>query len=205
MKKFGILFLAAGTLSLGACTETAEDETVVVESVSYSLDTENSSLTWKGTMSPEYFHTGTVDLKSGSITMEEGVLTEGSFVVDMTSIDDTSLEAPKSDYLSGHLMGTMVDEDHPVNMFFNTPDFPTVDVKLGEYKDGKLTTTIMILGSELTQDIPVTLMADEDGASIKGKFSMDFSSLGIPGLAQMAEGSISPIIEFDLNVMLTKK
>ena len=204
MKKFGILFLAAGALSLGACTQTVEEETVV-EAVTYSLDAENSSLSWKGTMSPKYFHTGTVDFQSGSITMQGDSLTEGSFVVDMSTIKNTDLEdAGKATYLQGHLTGTIVDEDHPVDMFFNIEKFPTVKVKLGEYKDGKLTTTLMILGSELTQDVAVTLSSDEDGASIKGKFSMDFGALGIPGLAQMEEGSISSTIDFDLNVMLTK-
>ena len=207
MKKFGILLMAAGALSFTSCTETVttEEENVEVEVLTYSLDTENSTLAWTGTMTPEYFHTGTVNFKSGSITMEGESLTEGSFVMDMTSIKNTDLEDKgKAQYLQGHLTGTIVDEDHPVDMFFNTEKYPTVEVKLGEYKDGKLTTTLMILGSELTQDIAVTLSADDNGASIKGKFSMDFSSLAIPGLAQMEEGSISPIIEFDLNVMLTK-
>jgi len=122
----------------------------------------------------------------------------------MTSIDDTSLEDPKSEYLAGHLMGTMVDEDHPQNMFFNTPEFPTVEVKLGEYKDGNLSTTLMILGSEITQDVPVTISSDENGASINGKFSMNFASLSMPGLAPSEHGSILPDFEFDLNLVLTK-
>ena len=209
MKKFGIFFLAAGVLSLAACTESTTDETTVeeeVEVMKYNLDAENSSLGWAGQMSPEYGHSGTVNFASGSITMENGSLTEGSFVVDMTSIDDTSLDDPKSQYLAGHLTGTMVDEDHAQNMFFNTPDFPTVEVKLGEYKDGNLTTTLMILGSEITQDVAVEMTSDENGASISGKFSMDFASLGIPGFAvNPADGSsISSKIEFDLNLMLMK-
>lgn len=207
MKKFGIFFLAAGALSLGACTEaTTEEETVneEVEVMTYNLDADNSSLGWMGMISAEYFHEGTVDFKSGSVTMENGELSEGSFVVDMTTINDTSLEDPKSGYLTGHLQGTVVDEDHPQNLFFNTPDYPTVEVKLGEYKDGKLSTTLMILGSELTQDVEVEISSDENGASIKGEFSMNFSALGIPGLSGEEEGSISPVIEFDLNLMLTK-
>ncbi|MDG1332348.1 MAG: YceI family protein [Crocinitomicaceae bacterium] len=204
MKKFGIFFMAAGALSLAACTESTTDETVDEEVVTYSLDAGNSSIGWKGSISDDYFHAGTVDFKSGSVSMENGELTEGSFVIDMTTIDDTSLEDPKSDYLAGHLQGTMVDEDHPQNLFFNTPDFPSVEVKLGEYKDGNLSTTLMILGSELTQDVAVELSSDENGASIKGNFTMDFSSLGIPGLSQEGEGAISPEIVFDLNVMLTK-
>lgn len=205
MKKFGILFLAAGTLSLGACTSSVEEnEAEVVETVTYTLDAANSTLGWAASMSPEYGHTGTVDFKSGSITMEGEELTGGSFVVDMSTIKNTDQGAEKAAALEGHLKGTLVDEDHPQNMFFNTPEHPKVEVKLGEYKDGKLTTTLMVLGSEITQDVPVTITSDENGASIKGKFSMDFSSLGMPGLAPSEHGAISPNFEFDLNLVLTK-
>lgn len=208
MKKFGILFLAAGVLTLGACSEATDEvveENVEVEVVKYNLDAENSTLAWAASISPQYGHTGTVDFKSGSITMENDALTEGSFVVDMTTIKNTDIDVePKAQALEGHLKGTIVDEDHPVDMFFNTEKSPTVDVKLGEYKDGKLKTTLIILGNEVTQDVPVTITANEEGASIKGKFTMDFTPAGLPGLAQHGEGSISPMIEFDLNVMLTK-
>lgn len=197
--------MAAGAVSLVACTSSVEEETeVVVEPVTYTLDAANSTLGWAASMSPEYGHQGTVDFKSGSITMEGDELTGGSFVVDMTTIKNTDQEAEKANALEGHLKGTMVDEDHPADMFFNTEKYPTVEVKLGEYKDGKLTTTLMIMGSELTQEVPVTITSDENGASIKGKFSMDFSSLGMPGLEPSEHGSISPKFEFDLNVMLTK-
>lgn len=208
MKKFGVLFVAAGALSLAACSSPAAEEenegNDVVEAVTYTLDADNSVLGWSASMSPEYGHQGTVNFSSGSITMEGETLTEGSFVVDMASIKNTDQEGDKAMALEGHLKGTMVDEDHPQNMFFNTPEYPTVEVKLGEYKDGKLSTTLMILGSELTEEVPVTIEADENGASIKGQFSMNFSSLKMPGLEPSEHGAISPDFKFELNVMLTK-
>ena len=197
--------MAAGAVSLAACTSSVEEETEVkVEPVTYSLDAAKSTLGWAASMSPEYGHAGTVSFKSGSITMEGEELTAGSFVVDMATIKNTDQEAEKAQALEGHLKGTMVDEDHPVDMFFNTPKFPTVDVKLGAYKDGKLTTTLTVLGSEITQDVPVKITSDEKGASIKGKFKMNFASLNMPGLAPSEHGAISPDFEFDLNLMLTK-
>lgn len=206
MKKFP--FLVAASIALVAavsCSTTAEETEVAVEPITYSLDAATSTLSWKGSMSPEYFHTGTVGFKDGSITMEGDSLTAGSFVVDMKSLQTTDADKEKGAFLIGHLQGTMVDEDHAQDMFFNTPKFPTVQVKLGAYADGKLTTTLMILGSELTQDVPVKITSDEKGASIKGTFSMDFTSLNIPGLQKDDKGQgISPMIEFDLNLMLKK-
>ncbi len=204
MKKFPFLVAASIALVAASCSTTEETE-VAAEPITYSLDAATSTLSWKGSMSPEYFHTGTVSFQEGSITMEGDSLTAGSFVVDMKSLQTTDADKEKGGYLIGHLQGTMVDEDHPQDMFFNTPKFPTVQVKLGAYADGKLTTTLMILGSELTQDVPVKITADDKGASIKGKFSMDFTSLNIPGLQKDDKGEgISPMIEFDLNLMLKK-
>ncbi len=204
MRKFPFLVAASIALVAASCS-TSEETEVAVEPVTYSLDAATSTLSWKGSMSPEYFHTGTVSFKEGSITMEGDSLTAGSFVVDMKSLQTTDADKEKGAFLIGHLQGTMVDEDHPQDLFFNTPKFPTVQVKLGAYADGKLTTTLMILGSELTQDVPVKITADDKGASIKGKFSMDFTSLNIPGLQKDDKGQgISPMIEFDLNLMLKK-
>lgn len=204
MKTFG-LFLAATALFTASCSspEVVEEE-VVVEN--YSLDKDNSTIKWKGMMSPEYFHTGTVNLSEGSITMTDGELTGGSFVVDMTTITNTDLVEEKGTYLEGHLMGTMVDEDHPENMFFQVPKYSTVTVTLGEYKDGMLTTTLDILGQKITQDVKVDLKSNENGATIAGNFKYDFTPLNIPGLQanpETGEG-ISPMIEFDINVALKK-
>ncbi len=201
MKKIGFLFLAAVAMAFVSCSPAEE----VVEPVTYNLDAANSTLSWKGSMAVDYFHTGTVDFKSGSITMEGDSLTAGSFVLDMTSIKNTDLEDKvKASYLEGHLMGTIVDSMRPQNMFFNTPEYPTVEVKLGAYKDGMLTTTLVILETELTQDVAVKLTADEKGASLTGKFSMDIADAKIPGFAPSEQGSIATAIEFDLNLKLTK-
>ncbi len=137
--------------------------------------------------------------------MEGSELTSGSFTIDMNTIKSTDLEEPKAGYLAAHLMGTAPDEKHPVDMFFNTPKFPTVTVTLGEYKVGKLGLTINILGKELKQDVAVKLMNDDNGASIKGDFALDMNSLEIPGLQPGPDGSqINPSIDFKLNVKLNK-
>lgn len=204
--------IAAGAALVASCSSEAtmdEQEEVAVETVTYSLDADNSSLHWKGMMSPEYFHVGTVDVAEGSITTEDGTLTSGTFSVDMNSMVATSSEAfpeEKATYLVGHLQGTMPDEDHPVDMFFNTPKFPNVDVTLGAYTDGNLEVTLSIVGKELTQSVPVTLTSDESSAAINGTFNLDLTSLNLPGLQanpETGEG-ISPSVEFTLDLNLKK-
>lgn len=204
MKKIGIVLFAAVAVITASCSST-EAEVEVVETVSYSLDTEASSLEWAANMGPDYGHTGTVEISEGSIEMTGDDLTSGSFIIDMNTIKSTDLEEPKASYLAAHLMGTAPDEKHPVDLFFNSPKFPTVKVTLGEYKDGKLGLTLDILGKELKQDVAVKLTSNDKGASIKGDFALDMNALEIPGLQPGPDGSqINPAIDFKLNVVLKK-
>lgn len=203
MKKLGIFLFASLALVATSCSNTATEE--AVESTTYTLDKEATTLEWAANMSPEYGHKGFVEITEGSIEMEGDVLTGGSFTIDMNTIKSTDLEEPKAGILASHLKGTAPDEQHPVDLFFNTPKFPTVEVTLGEYKDGKLGLTLSILGKELKQDVAVKIKNDEKGASIKGDFALDFNSLEIPGLQPNPDGSqINPAIDFKLNVILKK-
>lgn len=206
MKKANVLFLALASVAIVGCSETTETEEPKVEQVTYTLDEANSSLEWKAGMGPEYFHVGTVKITEGNLVMAGDELVEGSFTIDMNTIESTDLDSVKKTYLAGHLTGTMPDENHPVDMFFNTPKYPTVKVTLGDYKDGKLGLTLNIIGKELKTTVPVVVKADENGASLKGKFSIDFSSLGMPGLQPNPEdgSAINPEFEFNLNAVLTK-
>jgi hypothetical protein len=204
MKKIGIFLFASLAVIATSCSTTATEE--VVETTTYNLDKANSSLGWAANMSPEYGHTGFVDITEGTIEMAGENLKSGSFTIDMNTIKSTDLEEPKATYLAAHLMGTAPDEDHPVDLFFNTPKYPTVKVTLGEYNNGKLELTLDILGKKLTQDVEVKLTNDDKGASIKGDFKLDMTSLEIPGLQPNPEdgSQINPAIDFKLNVTLKK-
>ncbi|MEJ6583053.1 MAG: YceI family protein [Crocinitomicaceae bacterium] len=196
MKKIGMFLCASLTLMATSCS---------TEPTTYKLDKKSSSLEWAANMSPEYGHTGYVQITEGSIVMEGDALKSGSFTIDMNTIKSTDLDEPKATYLAAHLMGTAPDENHPVDMFFNTPKFPKVIVNLGEYKNGKLGMALVILGKELNQDVAVKLTNDEKGASIKGDFALDLTPLEIPGLQVGPDGSqINPAINFKLNVVLKK-
>lgn len=66
------------------------------------VKTDASKVTWKA-YKVTGSHMGTVDLKSGSLTFDEGRLTGGEFIVDMTTIGATDLEGEYKGKLDGHL------------------------------------------------------------------------------------------------------
>ena len=206
MKTIGIMLMGALVLLTTACS-TNEESTI--ESTTYTLHTDETTLTWSANMGPNYGHTGTISVSEGSMVMHEDDLIEGSFTIDMNSLKNTDLieagEVDKAGYLVGHLKGTMVDENHPADLFFNVPIFPTTTVSLGEYNDGELALTISTLGKEITQKVPMKIVQDEHGATITGDFSVDFTKIEIPGLRPNDDGSqINPIIDFKLDLLMTK-
>lgn len=203
--------MASVALLAVSCTSTEEvTEEVVVEDAMYTLNTEETTLMWAANMGPEYGHNGTISITEGTMTMNGDNLVSGSFTIDMNTVKNVDLveagEVDKAGYLEGHLKGTMVDEKHPADLFFNAPVFPTTKVTLGEYKDGKLGLTVSVLGKEMQQEVPVTLTHDENSATINGAFALDFTSLEVPGLQPNPEdgSQINPMIDFKLNVVMTK-
>lgn len=168
--------------------------------VTYELDKNKSTLVWKGGKNANYFHTGTVEFSEGELTMDKGNVSNGTFTVNLSTIKVTDAGLPdgKKDYLAGHLKN----ED-----FFNVSKYATAKVTLGEYKDGKLTTTINLLGVDVKQDVAVEIKKTEKGATIAGKFDFDFTSAKIPGtIAKEGDTeSISPVFSFDLNLNVKQK
>ncbi len=66
------------------------------------IKTEESTITWKA-YKVTGSHMGTVSLKEGALSFEEGKLSGGEFLVDMTSLVSTDLEGEYKGKLEGHL------------------------------------------------------------------------------------------------------
>lgn len=200
--------IASIALITASCSnKDGEANEEAVESTIYSLDTEGSSLEWKGMMDPTYFHMGTVGFSKGSLTMEGDEIKEGSFTVDMSTILNTDLEdEEKAASLVRHLKGLDNDEHHKPEDFFNIQKFPTAEISVGEYKDGKLSITLTMMGKKIEDQVAVKLTSDMNNATISGDFTLDLTELNLPGLQPNPETGkgISPVIDFKLNLQLKK-
>ena len=79
------------------------------------IKTENSTVTWKG-YKVTGSHYGTVALQSGHLIFDEGKLTGGEFVVDMSTLVTDDLEGEYKGKLEGHLKS---------DDFFGVEKYPT--------------------------------------------------------------------------------
>lgn len=106
----------------GDKAETSEaGEAAETSGVTYSVMPEGSMVMWIGSGVGKQ-HNGTVNVSKGAVSMEDGKLTGGKFMLDMTSIVVLDLEGDRKGYLESHLKGL---GDDNANDFFNTKSFPS--------------------------------------------------------------------------------
>jgi polyisoprenoid-binding protein YceI len=134
------------------------------------VDTENSTVKWRGTK-PTGEHFGTVMINEGSfITDEDGNVSGGKFTIDLTSIVNEDLE---SEEMNTKLVGHLKSED-----FFHVEEFPvaefeitTIDEKEGvEGVEGEFSPTHMITGNLTMRGVT--------------------KSISFPGTFEMVEGGV---------------
>ena len=130
-----LIFFFALMLTLSiACKKTAGDQAQVSEEAevseakgtSYTVDVANSQVLWQGSK-PTGTHNGSVSLSEGSVTVDNGQITGGSFVMDMNSITNFDLEGGMKDNLEAHLKGTTEGKEDD---FFNVNLYPTAKFEI---------------------------------------------------------------------------
>lgn len=118
------MLLIAGALITSACTTPKETEEVMVVTKqpttvsigNYAIDTENSQINWHAEKIIGPGHDGTVKVKSGTVSVNENS-SQGSIVIDMTTIKDNENTEP----LIKHLKGAD---------FFDIENFPESKIEL---------------------------------------------------------------------------
>lgn len=116
----------------GTKAETGEAE-VAAEATgkSYSVDPASSIIMWEGSKIAGT-HTGTLNLSEGNISVENGKVTGGNFVIDMNSLNVTDLDGDQKTYLESHLKGST---DENANDFFNVANYPSSKFEITKITD----------------------------------------------------------------------
>lgn len=170
----------------------------------YNVDVNSSSVVWTG-YKVTGKHTGTVKIKNGTLSWDNGQLTGGSFDIDMTSITDTDLEGEWAAKLVGHLKS----ED-----FFGVDKYPTSKFVITKVIPQDTKGNYKILGNltikETTKEVKFFANASESDGKISasGKITVDRSDFNVRyGSGSFFDGLGDKTIydEFDLQVSLVAK
>jgi polyisoprenoid-binding protein YceI len=97
----------------------------------YAVDVTSSIINWEGSK-PTGRHNGTINISEGSLSIEAGKLSGGSFVIDMNTIKDLDLPDGKRENLEAHLKGTTAGKEDD---FFNVAKFPTAKFEITKVGD----------------------------------------------------------------------
>jgi polyisoprenoid-binding protein YceI len=211
---FKIMALAA-FVSLSSCkdnakeaetTEAEEAAVAKVESVTYKADIDQSTIKWEG-FKPTGSHFGTLALKDGSVSVNDGVVESGKFVIDMTSITVTDI--PAEDEGNADLKNHLSDGD-----FFDVKGFPTASFEITgvDTKEGKtmLSGNLTIKDVSNNISIPVKTSVDGDTMTLRSEtFTIDRSKWNIKYKSKsffdnLGDKFINDDIELTINVVANK-
>ena len=223
MKKLTVLALVGAALLFTACndkkeTVTAEQEVAAKTGEVYNVDLAASKVDWKafhkGGFAPRW---GTLNLKSGEITVENDAVTSGEFVIDMTTLKVDPASVTEADKKPADLEAHLKNAD-----FFDVEKQPTSDFKITAVADlaGELpkdavaganktiSGNLTLLGKTLNVSFPAKVTVAEGKASIEAKFTVNRADWGIKfgtDETDPAEWIISKDIEIGINVTASKK
>ena len=176
--------LAFGAVIVSCQDKAKEAETTEVEevaeaeasSVKYTAVADESTIGWKG-FKPTGTHTGTIGIESGVVTVKDGMVESGTFLIDMSSIENTDI--PESEEGNAKLVGHLKSPD-----FFDVEKFPTAafEVTGMEEKDGQtmLSGNLSMKGEKNNVTFPVSVSESGDMVTIKSEpFTIDRSKWNV--------------------------
>ncbi|HEX5035285.1 MAG TPA: YceI family protein, partial [bacterium] len=141
----------------------------LAQAQTYKLDPTKSKIEWVGKKVAGQ-HNGSLDVKSGSLTVDQGQIKSGDFVVDMKSIKVLDLQDPAPNAkLTNHLKSDdfFSVENHPETQFKITSAKGTVPGKVD------VTGNLTIKGITHPVTIPTILKQEGGKLSAKGEVKID--------------------------------
>ncbi|MGB1037668.1 MAG: YceI family protein [Bacteroidia bacterium] len=210
MKNVFLLAIIASVIvacsSPSASTEASEAQEEVAEavatSVAYTVDVVNSQVAWRGTKPTGDFHGGLVSLTSGELSVENGAVSAGNFVVDMGSmvLTDEGLDEETTGKLLGHLKSPD---------FFDVEGHSTASFSITGSTADSLTGNLTIKGVSKSISIPYTLTEEEGAVSANAEFSIDRTIWGVTYnsgnfFKDLGDYLIDDAIQFRVKLVATK-
>lgn len=192
--------LLAATLLL---TTAFTSPTRPAKATTYTVDTEQSKLTWNAKKVGGE-HNGVIKLTKGELTVDGTKLTGGSFVADMSTMRDTDKPEP-----NGRLMGHLKSDDffgvekNPTSTFKITKVTPIAGAKAGE-ANFNVTGDLTIKGITKPQTFPAVVSVAGNTVEASAKLAVNRIDYDIKYRAALIGTAADKIIEdtFSLDLKL---
>lgn len=225
MKKLSVIALVGVGLLTASCNKDKSADTAatateqkVAESKGevLAVDVATSVVSWKafhkGGMAPRW---GTLNVKSGDLSVEGGQLTAGNFIIDMNTIKVDPASVTEKDKKPGDLEAHLKNPD-----FFDVAKNPTSDFKITSVTDLKdapkdaiaganktVSGNLTLSGKTMNVTFPAKVDVTDNSASVQAKFTVNRADWGLKfgtSEADPAEWMISKDIEIGVDVKAKK-
>ena len=178
MKKLITLLMFVSLVSCNMnSNKTAEtnDVSMTALDATYNIKQDQSSLVWTGREVSTSSHYGTINFTSGQFEIADGLISQGEFFVDMTSITVQDLTGGSKDRLEGHLRS---------DDFFSVESFPTAHLYISSSEaisNGKWMVNGFLTIKDISHPVLFEMANTEDGwnASLvfdRSKYNVKFRS-----------------------------
>lgn len=214
-----ILILSTAIVLLAACNNSKTDtsattekqDVLTAEGQQYSIDS-SSTVTWTGSK-PTGKHTGTFNVKSGTVTVNDGKINAGNFSIDLISLDNSDLAADPEN--KGKLEGHLKSPD-----FFDVAKYPTanfaitsVEPYVADSNNTGAGFTHLIKGNLTLKDstknisFPAKVTIDAQSLVASAAFDIDRTTWGMnyKGPNNPQDWFISKTVNVKLDIKATKK
>lgn len=225
MRKLTLTAAAAALLFAASCNNSSSDtaetgaqqEAAAQTGKEFTVDAASSVIKWKGVhkggLNPRF---GTLTVSGGSLSVENGKVTGGSFDIDLNTLkvdsSSTDNDTAQSNKLSGHLKSPDFFDvaKHPGVKFTitNVRAFDaTTDKSLLADANSVVSGNLSIKDSTVNVTFPAKLTIADNGISVLAKFTVDRTSWGLNYKAEgdPANWMIGKDLELDIDLKAVPK
>lgn len=199
--------------SCGSKSTTAEEakEVATESEVSYTVDAQNSIITWRGSKVVGIGeHVGTIAIKEGSIGTKDGVITSGNFIIDMGKIEVTDTVSWMNEEKKAQLVSHFQSDD-----FFNVAEFPTAKFEITRVEGNNVSGNLTIRDVTKNITFPAEISISDDQLTAKGSviinrldwninYDKEKMSLTEAAQAKVKNGIVGKDIEINISITAKK-
>jgi polyisoprenoid-binding protein YceI len=208
MKTRNLIFVAI--LALGVITvscnmgetkqknKTEEKESSSMNIPDVTIDPATSKVAWEGTMLGIYSHSGTLDLTNASLVISDGMITGGSFSVDMNTMVATDENYnPEEGSTPEKLIGHLKSPD-----FFDVDNFPTASFSITGSEGNTVTGMLTIRGKTNEETVENVMVTKEgDNVKITGEMTVDRKKYDVSWDSPVQDRVLSDDLELAIILM----
>ncbi len=170
-----------------------------MENQKFIIDPAQSSIDWVG-KKVTGAHNGTIGIKAGQISLNEGKITGGNFIVDTTSIRIQDITDPDT---NAQFLGHLISDD-----FFGTEHFQEANLVINTVSGNHIDADLTIKGITHPIDFDAELQLTDNTVSARAKLLVDRTKYGMKfrsGNFFLNLGDTLIYNDFELNLSITAK